>query len=54
MNNTYQIIDLQTKHQIGKDYTEGRRARSRAEKLKLQYGAHRYTVNIIFADEKQA
>ena len=41
------IIDRQTGTQIGKPYTDKKRARSRANKLDLQYGAYRYTVKTV-------
>jgi len=44
------IIDLRTRQQVGKDYAyeHRNRARNRAEKLNLEYGAHRYTAKTIF------
>ena len=44
------IIDLKTQEQIGKDYDYSirNRARARAEKLNLDYGAYRYTAKTIF------
>ncbi len=44
------IIDLHTGQQIGKDYTykNRNRARRRADKLDLEYGAYRYAVRVIF------
>ena len=49
-NTVYQIIDLKTGQQVGKDYTWKRRnwARGRADKLNLDYGAHRYFAKPIF------
>ena len=49
----YRIIDGHTGKQIGSDYTYAsrKRARTRAEKLNLAYGAHRYFVRPIFAAE---
>lgn len=47
---TYQIID----HHTGKPvsgvyaYAQRNRARNRAEKLNLQYGAHRYAAQPTF------
>ena len=43
----YAVIDRQTGLQVGKDYTSKNRARSRADKLDLQYGAYRYSVRTI-------
>ena len=47
------IIDLHTKKQIGKDYTYKNRnkARARANRLDLDYGAYKYVVKII--DKKE-
>ena len=47
---TYQIIDLQTGNVASGVYTYGQRnrARNRAEKLNLQYGAHRYAAQPKF------
>lgn len=46
----YQIIDTKTGKQVGKDYTypQRNRARNRANKLDLEYGAFRYTVRPVF------
>lgn len=41
------IIDRHTGAQIGKPYTDKNRARTRANKLDLQYGAYRYTVKTV-------
>lgn len=43
----YIIIDRHTGDQMGKPYTDKNRARNRANKLDLQYGAYRYTVKQI-------
>lgn len=50
-NTTYQIIDLQTGNKIGGvyQYAQRNRARNKAEKLNLEYGAHRYSAKPIFA-----
>lgn len=49
-NTIYKIIDSKTGQQVGKDYTwkDRNRARSRADKLDLRYGAVRYIVKPIF------
>lgn len=39
---TYVIIDSHTRKQIGKPYVNANRARSRADKLDMEYGACRY------------
>ena len=48
----YQIIDCQTGKQIGATYTYAnrKRARSRADRLNLDYGAHRYSARPIFGE----
>lgn len=43
----YKVIDRQTGLQVGKDYTSKARARSRADKLDLEYGAYRYSVRTV-------
>lgn len=45
----YRIIDIHTGQQVGSDYSYAsrKRARTRAEKLNLAYGAHRYTVRMV-------
>lgn len=52
-NTIYKIIDMKTGEQIGKDYTysQRKRARNRADKLDLEYGAYRYSVRPVFAVE---
>ncbi len=47
---TVKIIDLKTRQQIGKDYSysQRNRARNRADKLNLEYGAYRYIAKTIF------
>lgn len=52
-NTIYKIIDGKTGEQIGKDYTyaQRNRARNRADKLDLEYGAYRYSVKPVFASE---
>lgn len=47
----YKIIDIKTGAQVGKNYQCRRRARQRANKLDLQYGAIRYVVRPV--DTKQ-
>lgn len=51
-NNTYQIIDNQTGQAVSGvyAYAQRNRARNRADKLDLQYGAIRYTVKVTFND----
>lgn len=46
----YQIIDRQTGKQIGGVYLDRQRARHRADKLDLAYGAIRYSVKTIYLD----
>jgi hypothetical protein len=41
---TYKVIDGQTGWQVGSDYATSRRATRRADRLNLEYGAHRYSV----------
>lgn len=48
---TYVIIDIQTKAQVGKVYTERKRASAQANRLDMKYGAIRYVVKSIYADE---
>lgn len=50
-NTTYAIIDLQTDNVVSGvySYAQRNRARNRAEKLNLEYGAHRYTAHPTFA-----
>ena len=43
----YIVIDLHTKEQVGTPYADIKRARSRATKLDLVYGAHRYIVKAM-------
>jgi hypothetical protein len=43
----YEIIDNQTGLRVGGTYTNRRRARTRADKLDLAYGAYRYTVRPV-------
>jgi hypothetical protein len=53
MATQYQIWDSggvcahRTAIKVGKPYTCGKRARTRAEKLNLEYGAHRYSVRPV-------
>ena len=44
----YQVIDSQTGHQVGNDYTSRNRARARRDHLDLQHGACRYRINIVY------
>lgn len=46
VKNKYKVYDLITKTFIGKDYISKHRARNRADKLDLEYGAYRYIVKI--------
>jgi hypothetical protein len=48
--NTYQVIDLHTKKVMG-TYATRAAASRRADKLDLAYGAIRYVVKIIWADQ---
>ncbi len=52
-NTTYIIIDTHTGEQVGGvyAYTQRNRARSRADKLDLAYGAYRYQVKPVFSKE---
>lgn len=43
----YVVIDRHTGEQVGKPYTSKNRARCRAEKLDMQYGAYRYIIKPI-------
>ena len=43
----YQIIDRHTGLQVGADYTNKKRARSRRERLDLEYGGYRYGVREV-------
>jgi len=45
---TYQIYNVRTQQNVGKSYNCRKRARNRAEKLNLEYGAHSYTVVTIY------
>lgn len=47
---TYQIIDHKTGNAVSGiySYAQRNRARNRAEKLNLEYGAHRYSAQPIF------
>ncbi len=53
MGNTYQVVDIQTKQVVG-TYGNRKAASRRADKLDLAYGAIRYVVRIIWADEVPA
>ena len=45
----YKIIDKNTNLQVGKDYAynQRNRARARADKLDLAYGAYRYIIKAV-------
>lgn len=45
----FAVIDRHTGEQVGKPYTNKSRARSRADKLDIVYGAIRYGVREIKA-----
>lgn len=49
-NTTYQIIDGQTGNAVSGvyNYAQRNRARNRAEKLNMEYGAHRYSARPTF------
>lgn len=48
----YQLMDTHTGKVLGTySYAQRNRARNRADKLDLQYGAVRYTVRPIFSSE---
>ena len=51
MEKTYEIVDRHTGEVVGV-YKDGKRARTRRDKLDLAYGASRYTVRVIYPDEK--
>ena len=46
----YQIYNVRTKQNVGTTYNCRKRARTRAEKLNLEYGAYSYTVRFIYPD----
>ena len=48
--NSYQVIDLHTKTIVG-TYDTRKAASRRADKLDQAYGATRYTVRVIWAQE---
>lgn len=50
----YEIIDTHTRQRVGNiySYANRNRARARAERMNLSYGAHRYTVRPIFRSER--
>ncbi len=50
---TYQVIDLHTKQVVG-TYNSRKAASRRADTLDLAYGAIRYSVRVIYADEVPA
>jgi hypothetical protein len=43
----FKIIDIKTQKQVGKPYADRKRARTRANKLDLEYGAIRYVVKQV-------
>jgi hypothetical protein len=43
----YVIVDRHTKLRVGKPYLNRARARARADRLDLEYGAYRYHVESI-------
>lgn len=45
----YRVIDIKTGLPVGKLYTSATRARTRRDKLDLQYGAIRYRVERVKA-----
>lgn len=49
-NTTYQIIDIHTGKAVSKVYSYAQRniARRKADKMDLQYGAHRFTAKPTF------
>ena len=48
-NTIYDLTDLHTGTILGTyEYAQRNRARNRAEKLNLQYGAHRYAACPVF------
>jgi hypothetical protein len=49
-NTIYNLTDLHTGNVLGTyKYAQRKRARNRADKLNLQYGAHRYDARPVFA-----
>lgn len=40
----YIVVDTQTRAVVGKPYSDRNRARTRADKLDMTYGAHRYVA----------
>lgn len=49
----YIIIDRQTGLQVGKPYANRNRARTRVDKLDMQYGAVRYMVKLVNVEAAQ-
>lgn len=47
----YRVFDLSERKVVSAIYNSGKRARKRAEKLNLQYGAHRYYAQVMIIDE---
>ena len=50
-NVAYEVVDIQTKAQVGKVYNDRNRARKQADRLDMKYGAVRYVVKYHFSDE---
>lgn len=50
LDTIYKLIDSKTGNQIGKDYTwaNRNRARNKADRMNLEYGAHRYSASPVF------
>jgi hypothetical protein len=54
-NTIYNLTDLQTGSILGTyKYAQRNRARNRAEKLNLEYGAHRYAACPVFDRSQDA
>ena len=47
------LLDLHTRTNLSKvlNYDHAQRLRNKAEKLNLEHGSHRYTVQLIFLDD---
>ena len=50
-NRQYKVFDLSDRKVVGSIYATGKRARKRAEKLNLEYGAHRYYAQVVAIEE---
>jgi hypothetical protein len=46
----YEIWDIKEKRRVGTPYKARQRARTRADKLDLEYGAIRYIVRLVTQD----